>query len=226
MGPLLKALNMIFSINREVYSIAFLSVFISLSSTVIASIMAIISGIFISKLSDRYKTVITAVLSTLTALPTVIIGLFVYSLITRNGPFGQTGLLFTPYAIIIGQILLAFPIITTGIVAGISRIKPDFFDTLKTFGVNGINSTIITLSEIKPILLSVFLSGFGRTIGEVGVSMILGGNIRHHTRTITTAIALESSKGELVTALALGIILVTISLIINFLCHYLGRYNK
>ena len=153
------------------------------------------------------------------ALPTVVIGLLVYTMLSNNGILGNSRILFTPLAIIIGQSILAFPLIASMVYAGLSKLDSRFFETLKTLGANQRNIFKATIKEAKFIILSAILAGFGRVIGEVGVSMMLGGNIRFYTRTITTAIALETSKGAFELGLTLGLILMIIALSINFILH-------
>jgi len=175
----------------------------------------------------KIKKFLIAFINSLTSLPTVVIGLIVYSFISRKGILGFTGLLFTPGAIVIGQTILAIPIITSTIVAGFSKIDSKLYETLKTLGADKRQIFLGIISETKILIVAALLFGFGRIIGEVGVSMMLGGNIKRYTRTMTTAIALETSKGEFEFALALGIILLLIALSINFIIHlFLKREDK
>ena len=165
-------------------------------------------------------------INSLMALPTVIIGLLVYSILSRSGPLGNFGLLFTPVAIITGQTILILPILVSMVYASVSSINTVLKETLKTFGAKTSLSYFIILKELKLPILSALLAGFGRVIGEVGVSMMLGGNIRWYTRTITTTIALESGKGEFALALALGIVLIAISFLLNFLIHLVVNHER
>ena len=158
------------------------------------------------------------------ALPTVVIGLILYSLLSRSGTLGAFGLLFTPFAVITGQSVLALPIITSLIYSAFSGISKELPETLETLGARGFSRYLMIMRESGTAVLSAILSGFGRVIGEVGVSMMLGGNIRWYTRTITTTIALETSKGEFELALALGLILIAISFLVNFSLHMGIRY--
>ncbi len=214
-----KALELIVTGDKEVLFIASTSLRFAVSSTVLATVLALPLGLLLSLSSFRGKKLIIVFLNSLMALPTVVIGLLVYSFISKNAPFGNLGLLFTPGAIIIGQIILAFPIIASLIYSALSNRDPSLPETLDTLGIRGIRKYVILILEAKTAVLSALLSGFGRIIGEVGVSMMLGGNIRWYTRTITTTIALETSKGNFELALALGIILIVISLTINVLLH-------
>ncbi|MQY76766.1 MAG: ABC transporter permease subunit [Spirochaeta sp.] len=172
------------------------------------------------------RRTIIIILNTMMSLPTVVIGLLVYSLVSRSGPLGGMGLLFSRAAIIIGQTLLSLPIIISLVYGAISRIDRRLPETLTTLGAQPGDIFIMTLKEGKIAILSALLAGFGRVIGEVGVSMMLGGNIRWYTRTLTTAIALETSKGEFELALALGLILLVISFAVNLSLHWLVKDER
>ncbi len=218
---MIEIIKLIVTFDREVYSIAGFSIAVSLISLIISVFISVILVLFIR----RYKSltrIFSFISSSLIAMPTVVVGLSVYSLISRSGPFGFTGLLFTPGAIIIGQVVLCVPIISTTLLSGISVIPKEFYETLKTFNIGRIRSLVLLFLELREIFISSMLTGFGRIFGEVGVSMMLGGNIRYYTRTITTAIALETGKGELHFAFALGVILLTISLFVNWVSRGIG----
>ncbi len=214
-----RALELIVTGNREVLFIASTSLRFALTSTVFATLLALPMGLFLNRTSFRGRKLIIIFLNSLMALPTVVIGLLVYSFISKNAPLGSLGLLFTPGAIITGQVLLAFPIIASLLYSALSNQDPALPETLDTLGIKGLRKYFTIVLESRTAVLSALLSGFGRVVGEVGVSMMLGGNIRWYTRTITTTIALETSKGNFELALALGILLIIISLSINFLLH-------
>ncbi len=216
---LLKALTLIFSADREVIFIAMTSLSLAVASTIVSMIPALLLGTLLSIKKFRGKSIIIVFLNSLMALPTVVIGLMIYSIISRSGPLGGLRLLFTPWGIIIGQSILSFPIIASLIYSALSDIRPELPETLNSFGVTGIRKLYMIFRESRTAVLSAILSGFGRIIGEVGVSMMLGGNIRWYTRTITTTIALETSRGEFELALAMGLILIFISLSVNTLLH-------
>ena len=198
----------------------------STSSLIIASLISIPLAIVLAMNDFKGKKIILVFINSLMALPTVIIGLLVYSLLSRSGPMGDMGLLFSPIAIIIGQTILIIPILVSMVYASVSSMNTVLIETLKTFGAKKSLTYYIILKELKLPILSALLAGFGRVIGEVGVSMMLGGNIRWYTRTITTTIALESGKGEFALALALGIILIAISFLLNFLIHLVVHHEK
>jgi tungstate transport system permease protein len=209
--------------SREVYTIAFASLRFSFFSTIIAASVGIPAGYIVGLTRFRGRRAVTAVLNSLMAVPTVVIGLFVYSLISRAGPFGGLGLLFSPGAIIIGQALLAAPIITSLVAGALSGIDKRLPETVKTLGAGPGRALVTILVETRTAVLAAIIAGFGRVIGEVGVSMMLGGNIRWYTRTLTTAIALETSKGQFETGLALGLILLIAALAINTALHTVAK---
>ena len=216
---MINAVRLIFSFDKELYFIVFTSLFVSFFSTLFSSLIGVPLAYIIDLNKFKFKKVIISILNSLVALPTVVVGLLVYSFLSRKGIFGFAGLLFTPTAIIIGQTILGIPIITSIIIAGFSKIDSRLYETLITLGANPFQLFIGILKETKTIIISAILSGFGRIIGEVGVSMMLGGNIRLYTRTLTTAIALETSKGEFDFALSMGIILLMLALFLNFFAY-------
>jgi tungstate transport system permease protein len=159
-------------------------------------------------------------LNTLLALPTVAIGLFVYAFISRRGIFGPLDLLYTQKAIVIGQTLLILPIVATFTIAAISKIDERYRKTAMTLGANRWQTALVVFREARFGIVAAIIAAFGRVIAEVGISMMLGGNARGFTRTITTAMALEYDKGQFTLAVALGIILIGLSFGINLLFHF------
>jgi tungstate transport system permease protein len=155
------------------------------------------------------------------ALPTVVVGLLVYSLISRQGPLGPLELLFTPKAMVIGQFILATPIIVALTISATQAIDPRVKITAMTLGAGPLRTAVTVLSEAKFALMAAVVAGFGRVIGEVGCALMVGGNIRGYTRTMTTAISLETAKGEFAFGLALGFILLTVAFVVNILLHRL-----
>ena len=221
-----RAVQLLLSGNREVYFIAFTSLQLSSISILISALISLPLGVLLGFKKFPGRRVVIIILNTMMSLPTVVIGLLVYSLISRSGPLGNMGLLFSRGAIIIGQTLLSLPIIISLVYGAISRIDQRLPETLTTLGALPGHIFIMTLKEGKIAILSALLAGFGRVIGEVGVSMMLGGNIRWYTRTLTTAIALETSKGEFELALALGLILLVISFAVNLSLHWLVKDER
>lgn len=216
-----NAALLILSLDRDVYHAVWTSISVSIASALFASGIGIPLGLFIAISDFPLKRAVITVLSTLMALPTVVIGLVVYGIVSRQGPLGGMGLLFSPFAMIIGLTILALPIITnytlSSIKGGDSRILP----TALTLGATSIQAYMQLLSEVRFGILAAVIAGFGRVIGEVGIAMMLGGNIRGYTRTMTTAIALETSKGEFAFGLALGMILMGVALVVNIFLNIL-----
>lgn len=222
----LQALQLISSGDREVFAIAFTSLRLSGASTLICACIAVPLGVLLGLRTFRGKRAIVIILNSLMALPTVVIGLIIYSLISRSGPLGPLALLFSPWAIIIGQVVLSLPIITSMVYGALGKIDRLLPETLITLGAKRRDIFWMTIREGRIALLSAILAGFGRVIGEVGVSMMLGGNIRWYTRTLTTAIALETSKGEFELGLALGIILMLFAFGVNFTLHWMVKHER
>ncbi len=226
MEVLYKALTLIASGDRELLFISLTSLKISLTSLSISSLISIPIALLIGMNTFKGKKLILVIVNSLMALPTVIIGLLIYSLLSKSGPLGSMAILFTPTAVIFGQTILILPILISMIYAAISGMDSSISETLTTFGASTFTKYLTILKEMKIAIISALLAGFGRVIGEVGVSMMLGGNIRWYTRTITTTIALESGKGDFELALALGLILMFISFLLNFLIHLAVNHEQ
>ena len=215
-----KAFQLIFSLDREIFNIVLLSVRVSLTAIILASLVGIPLG-FLMAVKDYWgKRLIVALVNTLLALPTVVVGLIVYSLISRRGPLGVFGLLYTPSAMIIGQFILATPIVIALTHSAVQGIDRRVRNTALTLGATEIQSAWTVIKEARYAVLAAVITGFGRVIAEVGAAMMLGGNIKGSTRVMTTAIALETAKGEFGFSIALGIILLLIAFSINILLHY------
>ncbi|MBW1815324.1 MAG: ABC transporter permease [Deltaproteobacteria bacterium] len=215
-----SAILLIASWNKEVVDIVSVSLRVSGSSTLLASIMGVPLGFIIAFNRFFGKRMLITSLNTLLALPTVVIGLFVYAFISRRGIFGPFDLLYTQSAMIIGQTILILPVVTTFTIAAISRIDERYRKTAMTLGANSIQTAGIIFREARFGIVAAIIAAFGRVISEIGISMMLGGNARGFTRTMTTAMALEYDKGEFTLAIALGIILLGLSFGINLLFHF------
>ena len=223
---LTQAVGFLLSGDREVFSIALTSLWISLASVSIAALGSLPLGFLLGYKSFRGRKAVIVILNSLMAVPTVVVGLFVYSLLSRSGPLGSLGFLFTPKAVIIGQSILCFPIIASLVYGALSRLDIRIPETLATMGVSQSQKFWMILKEARIAIASAVLAGFGRVIGEVGVSMILGGNIRWYTRTMTTAIALETTRGEFERGIALGIILVMVAFVVNAALHSMVKHER
>jgi tungstate transport system permease protein len=223
MGQLIDAIfeafGLLFGGDPAVYGMIGTSFRVALTSTSIAAIIAFPMGIWFGLSEFRGRRVLDIVLNTLLFLPTVVVGHLVYMVLTRQGPLGEYHLLFTPTAIVIGQVILATPIITTMVSNAIRVADPRIISTAVALGIGRFRSYLVLLGEIRELVLLSVVAAFGRVVAEVGVSMMLGGNIFGKTRTITTGIALLTSQGEFGRATALGMVLLILVLIINILVY-------
>ncbi len=212
---LVKAVNLIISLDPEVMEIAGRSLMVSATSCTIASLICLPLGSLIHSHRFPGKRTLINIVQTLFSIPTVAIGLFIFITFSRAGPLGGLSFMFTPTAMVIGQVILITPIILGLTISALSNVDKAITDTAISLGASGFQTAIITLKESRYAVLAALIMGFGRAISEVGLSLMIGGNIRGFTRTLTTAISLETSKGDLELAIALGIILIAIALIIN-----------
>nr|WP_320049199.1 ABC transporter permease [uncultured Desulfuromonas sp.] len=220
------AFALILSFDGEVFNTVGTSLTISSVAIVFATLISVPIGIVIAINQFTGKTFCLTILNTLMALPTVVVGLVVYGFLSRQGPLGQFGLLFTPAAMMIGQIILATPIVTNYTLAAVVGSDPRILPTAQTLGAGPFTGILVLIKEIRFGIMAALIAGFGRIIAEVGVAMMLGGNIRGYTRTMTTAIALETSKGEFAFGLALGMILLSVALTINIFLNFLQQRSR
>ncbi len=219
-----SAFLLVISMDPEMLAIVSVSLRVSGASTLIAGIVGVPLGFFIAFGEFKGKRLTITVLNTLLALPTVVIGLVVYSFISRRGLLGPLDLLYTQKAIIIGQTILIIPVVATFTIAAISRIDERYRKTAMTLGAGTWDTSRIIFSEARYGIIAAIIAAYGRVISEVGISMMLGGNAKGFTRTMTTAMALEYDKGAFTLATALGIVLLGLSFGINLLFHFLqGR---
>jgi len=220
----LSALLLIWSRDPELLLIIQVSLKVSGTSTLIASMVGVPAGFFIAFRTFPGKRLLITVLNTLLALPTVVVGLFVYAFLARRGVFGTFDLLYTQKAMIIGQVILIVPIVTTFTISAISRIDDSYRKTALTLGANILQTAWVIVREARFGIVASIILAFGRVIAEVGISMMLGGNAKGFTRTMTTAMALEYDKGEFALGVALGLILLIISFGVNVCLNYIqGR---
>lgn len=219
-----QALIWLIAGNAEVYGVVWTSVHIVVLATALASLAGVPLGCIIATNTFPGKRLVVSLCNTLLAMPTVVIGLTVYAFLSRRGPLGALGLLFTPWAIIIGDIILALPIVTAFTVAAVQGVDPRVRETALSLGANSARAALAVVLEARVAIWGAIVAAFGRIIAEVGVAMMLGGNIRGYTRTMTTAIALETSKGDFALGLALGIILLLVAFVVNVTLYVLqGR---
>ena len=220
---LLTAFELILGFDRDVRMAVWTSLYTSSCSIVIAALIGVPTGLWLGLKRFRGRQLLIALLNTLMAMPTVVVGLLLFGLLSRQGPFGPLGLLFTPLAMIAGQSVLATPIVANLVLAAVTGADRRIINTALTLGASRLQAAIKLLSEVRFGVMAAVIAGFGRVIAEVGVAMMLGGNIRNSTRTMTTAIALETSKGEFAFGLALGVILLSVALVVNLFLNSLQQ---
>jgi tungstate transport system permease protein len=220
---LTKAIELLISLDPEVMEIAGLSLRISGTACLLASLICIPLGSLIHFHHFRGKRVLINIIQTLFTVPTVLVGLFLLVLLSRAGPLGFFHILFTPTAMVIGQMILITPLLLGLTISALSGVSKEIVDTATSLGASGFQTIWLVLKEARYAVLAAVILGFGRAISEVGCAMMVGGNIKGATRVITTAITLEASKGELELAMALGIILLLLALIINIALNRLQQ---
>lgn len=214
-----KAFYLILHLNAELMGIILLSLRVSGTALVIATIIGLpLSGVLGFK-KFPLRGFIISLLNTFMGLPPVVVGLFVYLLLSRSGPLGFLALLYTPSAMIIAQTILAFPIVASLSHAAIMGVDPVIRHAAVTLGATPFQVSLTIINEARYGIMAAVIAGFGRVMAEVGAILIVGGNIAGYTRVMTTTIALETDKGNFELALALGVILLLISLIVNVLLH-------
>ena len=214
---LIRAFELIFSFDPEVMTIAWLSLRIAFSSVIIASIISLPIGGLIHFKNFPGKKLLISVIQTFYSVPTVTVGLFVFVMFSKSGPLGGLSLLFTPTVMVIGQVLLIMPILLGLTVSALSGVDRSITDTARSLGASGWQNVLVIMKEARFAVMAAVILGFGRAISEVGLALMVGGNIKGFTRVITTAISLETGKGDIELSMALGIILIFIALVINLI---------
>jgi tungstate transport system permease protein len=211
----LQAAKLIAGGDAQLLQIVALSLRVSLGAVVLATLFALPAGALLAIARFPGRRSLVVAFNSMMGLPPVVVGLLVYLLLSRAGPLGSHGLLFTPTAMMIAQAILVFPIVTALTRQAVEDAWQEYSEQLRSLGAGNTRGALTVLWDIRFSLLTVVLAGFGRASAEVGAVMIVGGNIDGVTRMMTTAIALETSKGDLPLALGLGMILVTLVLLIN-----------
>ena len=212
---LADAFGMILAGDTDLMEIIGLSLRVTLSAVAIACLIGLPLGAVIGAFRVPGRTALTVVLNSLMGLPPVVVGLVVYLMLSASGPLGVLGLLYTPAAMIIAQTILVAPIIAALTKQVVEDLYREYAEQFASLGVGSLDRAAALLWDARYSLLTVALAGFGRAVAEVGAVMIVGGNINHATRVMTTAIALETSKGNLQLALALGVVLLVIAVAVN-----------
>lgn len=220
------AMLLLITFDKELVDITLRSLQVSLSATVIASIIALPFGTWLAIRRFRYRRTAIAVLNALMGLPPVVVGLFVYLLFSRSGPLGVLGLLFTPTVMIIAQVVIIAPLIASIAHQSMRELWAEYHDLLISMNTSPRQRISTLLWDGRRALLTASLAGFGRAIGEVGAIIIVGGNIDHVTRVLTTAIALETGKGDFALAMGLGFVLIGLAVLVNLSIHGLTRTER
>ena len=211
----LRALRLILEGDSEVWQVTFTSLSVSVSALVLALAFAVPLATTLAFSTRRTARLASWILHTLTALPTVAIGLALYFVLSARGPLGWMDVLYTKAAMILGQTILAFPIVAALVLTDLRRLPPAASETALTLGLGPFRRGVLLLGELGPALASTVMLAFARVFTEVGAAIILGGNIRGETRVLTTVIALEHNRGDDARAIALGLILVVLALAVN-----------
>lgn len=212
---LIKAFQLIVTLDPEVMGITGRSLMISVTSSLLASIICLPLGGLIHFNRFPGKRTLISLIQTLYSIPTVVVGLFVFVLLSRFGPLGGLNLMFTPTAMIIGQAILVSPILLGLTVSALRGVDRVISDTARSLGASSLQTAVVVFKEARFAVMAAVILAFGRAISEVGLALMVGGNISGFTRVLTTAISLETSKGDIELSFALGIILLAIALIIN-----------
>lgn len=221
-----KALDLILSADPDLIEIVLLSFYVNGISVFLSGLIGLSLGAALAVFHFPGRTVLLIIINAFMGLPPVVVGLLVYMLISNAGPLGVLGLLYTPTAMIIAQTILITPLITALTVQSLEMMHKEYKEQLKSLGASTWQQAQTLLWDARYGLTTVMLAGLGRAISEVGAVMIVGGNINHLTRIMTTAIALETSKGYLSLALALGILLILLSFLVNGLVYIVNERAK
>ncbi len=220
---IIKAFQLLFSLNPTIYSIVFRSLYVSGLATAMATLWSIPIAVILGMKNFLGKRFIRASFNAFLGMPTVVLGLILFLLLKRSGPFGIFGLLFTPLAISIGQAILITPILVSFITSAIESIDVELRDLAKTLGSTEIQASTAILREATGGVILAIIAGFNRAFAELGIAMMIGGNVYGRTRLLTTAIALEINRAEIAFSIALGVILLGIVYTITLILNYMRR---
>ena len=219
----MQAAWLLVTLDADLVEITLRSLRVTLSALAVACLIALPLAALLAVRRFRMRRATIAVLNALMGLPPVVVGLVVYVMLSRAGPFGVLGLLFTPTAMIIAQVIIIGPLVASSAHQSLRDLWSDYHDLLISLNATQFQRICTLLWDGRRALLTAALAGFGRAIGEVGAIMIVGGNIDHATRVLTTAIALETGKGDFAMALGLGFVLIALAVAVNLSIHWLGK---
>jgi len=220
---LIEAFRLIVSFDPALIEIVFLSLQVSITAIILSTIIGIPMGALLGLKPEKKTRFINKLILTFMGMPPVVAGLIIYLILSRQGPLGVLGLLYTPSAMIIAQVFLATPIVTGLTMVGIRAKGGEVEETARSLGANSSLATWTVIKEARFALLGAIITGFSRVVAEVGAVMIVGGNIEGHTRVMTTAIVLETRKGNFELAIGLGIILLMISFVVNSILYNIQK---
>ena len=223
---LIAAFWLVVTFDPELWDISLRSLRVTLTALLIASLIAIPLGTYLAVQRFRFRRFVISFINALMGLPPVVVGLVVYILLSRAGPFGVLNLLFTPTAMIIAQVIIITPVIASIAHQSMRELWAEYHDLLISLNTTKRQRIMTLIWDGRRNLLTAALAGFGRAIGEVGAIMIVGGNIDHVTRVLTTAIALETGKGDFALALGLGFVLIGIAILVNLAIHSLSQTER
>ena len=218
-----KGIILIFSFNEDVSVILKLSLFVSIAATLIAIVIGVPLGSIIAIKKFPFKKIVITLTNTAMGLPPVVVGLMIALILSRNGPLGFLNWLYTAKGMILAQVIIATPIITGLSLAAVQAVDPKFYQQILALGANTPQALCILIKEIRLSVLAAIIAGFGSIISEVGAVMMVGGNIKGQTRVLTTATVLETQMGNFDIAIALGIILLTMSFIVNLVLTHIQQ---
>ena len=221
-----QAAHLVVALDPDLLEITVLSLKVSMGATLVACVLGLPLGAWLAVNRFVMRRFVIAILNALMGLPPVVVGLIVYVIFSRAGPLGVLGLLFTPTVMVIAQVIIITPIVASIAHQAIRDLWADYHDLLISLNASRLQRIQALLWDGRRALMTAGLAGFGRAIGEVGAIMVVGGNIDHATRVLTTAIALETGKGEFGMALALGFVLIGLSILVNLTLHMLGRTER
>lgn len=222
----LEAFRLLFSGDEETYSAIRATLYTSSVSIFFAILVGFPLGFTLGFYDFKGRRILRLLSDTALAMPTVAIGLILYAFITRNGPFGEFGLLFTLKAVMLGQFVLALPIIVSLSASVVENMDKKHYLTILNLRLSPPGLVACVLYELRYALMVVVATAYGRIVAEVGVAMMIGGNIKYFTRTITTAVSLETNKGEFAMGIALALVLIFIAFVVNLTIHALKRLDK
>ena len=221
-----QAAHLVVTLDPDLIEITALSLKVSMGATLVACVLGLPLGAWLAVNRFVMRRFVIAILNALMGLPPVVVGLIVYVIFSRAGPLGVLGLLFTPTVMVIAQVIIITPIVASIAHQAIRDLWADYHDLLISLNASRLQRIQALLWDGRRALMTAGLAGFGRAIGEVGAIMVVGGNIDHATRVLTTAIALETGKGEFGMALAFGFVLIGLSILVNLTLHMLGRTER